>query len=63
MPEMAPPPPGLVGPVAVPAEPPAELLPNPEFDGEPGLGVGMELVGACWVRIAPVVPVFVLVAC
>ena len=63
MPEMAPPAPGLVGPVAVPAEPPAELLPNPEFDGEPGLGVGMELVGACWVRIAAVVPDFVLLAC
>jgi hypothetical protein len=62
MPEMAPPPPGFVGPVAVPAEPPAELLPNPAFEGEPGLGVGKELVGACWVRIAPVVLDFVLVA-
>src|SRR6478609_7537544 len=38
MPEIAPPPPGLVGPVAVPADPPPALLPNPEFDGAPGLG-------------------------
>ena len=30
---------GLVGPVAVPPEPPAALEPKPEFDGAPGLGV------------------------
>lgn len=47
IPEIAPPPLGLVGPVAVPADPPAALLPKPEFDGAPGLGVVTPVLGAC----------------
>jgi hypothetical protein len=47
MPEIAPPPLGLVGPVDVPPEPPAALLPKPEFDGAPGLGVVTPVLGAC----------------
>ena len=38
MPEIAPPPLGLVGPVEVPPDPPALLLPNPVF----GLTLGVD---------------------
>jgi hypothetical protein len=62
---MAPPPLGLVGPVAVPPEPPAALLPNPEFDGAPGLGAVTPVPGACPLRITPALPdeAFVPEAC
>jgi hypothetical protein len=65
MPEIAPPPLGLVGPVDVPPEPPAALLPKPVFDGAPGLGVVTPVLGACWLRITPAFPdgALVPVAC
>ena len=47
IPEIAPPLLGLVGPVAVPPEPPAALEPRPEFDGAPELGLVTPVLGAC----------------